>query len=81
MCEKSNVMHCLVHYTVVIYVACNDDFQICGKGFHQKGNYKNHRLTHSTDKQYKCNICNKAFHQVSIGGCHPDMSRVMLKHA
>ncbi|CAG0893058.1 unnamed protein product [Cyprideis torosa] len=38
--------------------------QICGKGFHQKGNYKNHRLTHSDSKQYKCNICNKAFHQV-----------------
>ena len=28
------------------------------------GNYKNHKLTHSTEKQYKCTICNKAFHQV-----------------
>ena len=25
--------------------------EFCGKGFHQKGNYKNHRLTHSTEKQ------------------------------
>lgn len=28
------------------------------------GNYKNHKLTHSGEKQFKCNICNKAFHQV-----------------
>lgn len=28
------------------------------------GNYKNHKLTHSGEKQYKCTICNKAFHQV-----------------
>lgn len=28
------------------------------------GNYKNHRLTHSGEKQYKCKICNKAFHQI-----------------
>uniref|UniRef100_A0A8C2JYD7 FEZ family zinc finger 1 n=1 Tax=Cyprinus carpio TaxID=7962 RepID=A0A8C2JYD7_CYPCA len=44
------------------------------QGFHQKGiidryccffgNYKNHKLTHSGEKQFKCNICNKAFHQV-----------------
>ncbi|XP_009636428.1 fez family zinc finger protein 1 [Egretta garzetta] len=27
-------------------------------------NYKNHKLTHSGEKQFKCNICNKAFHQV-----------------
>ena len=38
--------------------------EFCGKGFHQKGNYKNHMLTHSGEKAYKCNICNKAFHQV-----------------
>lgn len=28
------------------------------------GNYKNHKLTHSGEKAYKCHICNKAFHQV-----------------
>ncbi|KAJ6651007.1 hypothetical protein lerEdw1_001195 [Lerista edwardsae] len=27
-------------------------------------NYKNHKLTHSGEKQYKCTICNKAFHQI-----------------
>lgn len=37
---------------------------VCNKGFHQKGNYKNHRLTHSKEKQYSCEICGKAFHQV-----------------
>ncbi|XP_034725474.1 fez family zinc finger protein 2 [Etheostoma cragini] len=31
---------------------------------HRPGNYKNHKLTHSGEKQYKCSICNKAFHQV-----------------
>uniref|UniRef100_A0A7M4EXT3 FEZ family zinc finger 1 n=1 Tax=Crocodylus porosus TaxID=8502 RepID=A0A7M4EXT3_CROPO len=29
-----------------------------------RSNYKNHKLTHSGEKQFKCNICNKAFHQV-----------------
>ncbi|KAG9337510.1 hypothetical protein JZ751_028701 [Albula glossodonta] len=29
-----------------------------------QGNYKNHKLTHSSEKQYKCSICSKAFHQV-----------------
>ncbi|TKS70579.1 Zinc finger protein 2 [Collichthys lucidus] len=29
-----------------------------------QGNYKNHKLTHSGEKQYKCSICNKAFHQI-----------------
>ncbi len=33
--------------------------EYCGKGFHQKGNWKNHKLTHSTIKQYKCSICSK----------------------
>lgn len=28
------------------------------------GNYKNHKLTHTGVKAYKCTICNKAFHQV-----------------
>lgn len=28
--------------------------ELCGKGFHQNGNYKNHKLTHSTEKRYKC---------------------------
>lgn len=37
--------------------------EICGKGFHQKGNYKNHKLTHSKEKQHKCPICDKSFHQ------------------
>lgn len=37
--------------------------EICGKGFHQKGNYKNHKLTHSKEKQHKCPLCEKAFHQ------------------
>ena len=32
--------------------------------FRSSGNYKNHKLTHSGEKQFKCNICNKAFHQV-----------------
>ncbi|CAO2602673.1 Fez family zinc finger protein 1 [Lemmus lemmus] len=32
--------------------------------FSLSGNYKNHKLTHSGEKQFKCNICNKAFHQV-----------------
>ena len=43
--------------------------EFCGKGFHQKGNYKNHRLTHSGEKAYKCNVCNKAFHQVRLSLC------------
>uniref|UniRef100_A0A1I8F4R6 C2H2-type domain-containing protein n=1 Tax=Macrostomum lignano TaxID=282301 RepID=A0A1I8F4R6_9PLAT len=30
---------------------------------HQKGNYKNHRLTHSAHKQHKCELCGRAFHQ------------------
>jgi len=30
--------------------------EYCGKGFHQKGNYKNHRLTHSKEKQFKCTV-------------------------
>jgi len=38
--------------------------EFCGKGFHQKGNYKNHKLTHSDEKQYKCETCGKAFHQI-----------------
>uniref|UniRef100_H2M2T6 FEZ family zinc finger 2 n=1 Tax=Oryzias latipes TaxID=8090 RepID=H2M2T6_ORYLA len=38
--------------------------KVCGKGFRQARNYKNHKLTHSGEKQYKCSICNKAFHQV-----------------
>lgn len=38
--------------------------EFCGKGFHQKGNYKNHKLTHSGEKAYKCHVCNKAFHQI-----------------
>ncbi|KAF1516919.1 Fez family zinc finger protein 2, partial [Eudyptes filholi] len=29
--------------------------EVCGK---------NHKLTHSGEKQYKCTICNKAFHQI-----------------
>ena len=33
--------------------------EFCGKGFHQKGNWKNHKLTHSTIKQYQCTICSK----------------------
>ncbi|VDM16111.1 unnamed protein product [Hydatigera taeniaeformis] len=37
--------------------------EICGKGFHQKGNYKNHKLTHSKEKQHKCPLCEKSFHQ------------------
>lgn len=31
----------------------------CGKGFHQNGNYKNHKLTHQQDKRYKCEVCGK----------------------
>ena len=34
------------------------------QGFHQKGNYKNHKLTHSGIKEYKCTVCSKAFHQI-----------------
>ena len=52
--------------------------QVCGKGFHQKGNYKNHRLTHSMEKQYKCSICNKAFHQVSLIKIIPNFSKTLL---
>ncbi|VDK46507.1 unnamed protein product [Anisakis simplex] len=37
--------------------------ELCGKGFHQNGNYKNHKLTHSGEKRFKCAVCNKAFHQ------------------
>ena len=33
--------------------------EFCGKGFHQKGNWKNHKLTHSSIKQYQCSICSK----------------------
>lgn len=42
----------------------NLDFSYFYIGFHQKGNYKNHKLTHSGEKAYKCTICNKAFHQI-----------------
>jgi hypothetical protein len=44
-------------------------FQICeycGKGFHQKGNWKNHKLTHSTIKQYQCSICSKVKEIINI---------------
>nr|pir hypothetical protein Y38H8A.6 - Caenorhabditis elegans [Caenorhabditis elegans] len=37
--------------------------EICGKGFHQNGNYKNHRLTHEDTKKFSCSICSRAFHQ------------------
>ncbi|KAH7687838.1 zinc finger protein, partial [Aphelenchoides avenae] len=36
--------------------------EYCGKGFHQNGNYKNHKLTHSGEKRHKCPVCHKAFH-------------------
>uniref|UniRef100_A0A183C2P1 C2H2-type domain-containing protein n=1 Tax=Globodera pallida TaxID=36090 RepID=A0A183C2P1_GLOPA len=36
--------------------------EYCGKGFHQNGNYKNHKLTHQQEKRYKCEVCAKAFH-------------------
>jgi uncharacterized Zn-finger protein len=36
--------------------------EVCGKGFHQNGNYKNHKLTHSGEKRHKCAQCPKAFH-------------------
>ncbi|PIO41109.1 hypothetical protein AB205_0012330, partial [Aquarana catesbeiana] len=38
--------------------------EVCGKVRRAQRNYKNHKLTHSGEKQYKCTICNKAFHQV-----------------
>ena len=37
--------------------------EVCGKGFHQKGNYKNHKLTHNKEKQHRCPLCGKSFHQ------------------
>lgn len=46
---------------IFLFILC---FCWFGSGFHQKGNYKNHKLTHSGDKAYKCTICNKAFHQI-----------------
>jgi uncharacterized Zn-finger protein len=33
--------------------------EYCGKGFHQNGNYKNHKLTHQQEKRYKCEMCGK----------------------
>jgi uncharacterized Zn-finger protein len=38
--------------------------EFCGKGFHQKGNWKNHKLTHSSIKQYQCSICSKVKNSV-----------------
>lgn len=33
---------------------------ICGKAFHQNGNYRNHRLTHDDQKRFQCPVCQKA---------------------
>ncbi len=46
------------------------NYDLLGKKRHNSflfffsGNYKNHKLTHSGEKQYKCSICSKAFHQI-----------------
>uniref|UniRef100_A0A672IWX9 FEZ family zinc finger 2 n=1 Tax=Salarias fasciatus TaxID=181472 RepID=A0A672IWX9_SALFA len=51
--------HKIIHTQVSKPHKCNQ----CGKAFNRR-NYKNHKLTHSGEKQYKCSICNKAFHQI-----------------
>ncbi|KAB7494540.1 Fez family zinc finger protein 2 [Armadillidium nasatum] len=40
--------------------------EFCGKGFHQKGNYKNHKLTHSGEKAYKCHKHMRKLHDASV---------------
>jgi len=37
---------------------------MCQNCFFSGRKAKNHKLTHSGEKAYKCNICNKAFHQI-----------------
>ena len=42
------------------------DYTGCGRAFYNKGGLDRHALTHSTEKPYKCDQCDKSFAQNTI---------------
>ena len=50
---------------------------ICGKGFVNKGNFKDHTYTHTGEKPYKCKFCSSCF---ASRGTHAMHERSHLGH-